>query len=215
VSVEVTAKVTAAAAPAVVVDAVAEQPPGPAPILGNGTKSPAGSKWLFLTGAVTADVQSGSGLRAELDLARWGGWLVGAGAFFFDEDVPGVDESLGYGDVNISELGATGYLAHVWRYGGWNARIAAALGLAYTSAHIYHSTFDGMQTTEGTTDGVYLTGELSARVGRELGARWAVHAGVLASAHADSYYVVLPQQSHRLVERGVEWSYLVGVGRRL
>ncbi len=146
-----------------------------------GERSRRATRWLTLGGMLRVEGGGGGGLRGELDVKSFGAWSLGAavsGSRSFSEALGiGFDGTWTWAGLEARDLRAIAQIARTSRFGAWELRIGAGLGVVYTSAHGYSSS----SIDEFTAQGVSPTGELAVQLSRRLGDHWAITAGPLAT----------------------------------
>jgi hypothetical protein len=167
---------------------------------------------LVLGGVVgSINDQNVSGVRAELDLVRFGKWSFGATAAALHSTTP-IDvfqEGARYppyittASVDLLELRGLVYVARIFGSGPWHARAAGALGFASRGATSlpqapqsveYADTNQMDQLQQHTT----ATAELSFLLSRDIGDCWGLEAGAVVIVRHDLNPLLFVGLHHRL-----------------
>ncbi|MBA3463557.1 MAG: hypothetical protein H0T46_26610 [Deltaproteobacteria bacterium] len=137
-------------------------------------------KWMSLGVVIAADNESG-GFRADMELTTLGGFKIGG---LFDYGEYHADETPGpgweYGGVALDEMTLAGTLSRTWRYGRWELRGAAALGLTWTDGKAFGTMYSSSASgawEEYQIEGMIPFAELSALVTRRLFRSWGIAVG--------------------------------------
>lgn len=182
-------------------------------------------KWIGLEAIdVVSANENGTGLRADIDLARRGPWALGATASVtssHDTSIPpptlvgAIDGSFAMLDVK-----ALAYASGRARWGGWHARAAIGAGFVYTSAQtLAYDAASGFQSY--SAHGVLPTAEAAVLLGHSLGQRVALEIGSLASVYQQTFHFEFSVNSQGLampytVSRDpVQWGIVAGLQYRL
>lgn len=167
----------------VIVDPLRVGPPGSAGVLATAPvlrRPPVPGKWVSLGVMVAADNESG-GFRADVELMSFGGFKIG-GLFDYGEyhaaETPG--SGWEYGGVALDEITLAATVSRAWRYGRWELRGSAGLGLTWTEGKAYgvmYSSSPPGAWTEYQIEGMIPFAELSALVTRRLFRSWGIAVG--------------------------------------
>jgi hypothetical protein len=136
------------------------------------------------------------GLRLEADLLHHDGWTAGVSATLASMRYPGMTppESL-----DINDLGATVYLAHPFRVGGWDLQPAVGLGFVYTRAFDFSPPTQGpeylpMPYTYAKTSPI---AEASVIAAHALVGRLSAAVGVIVTAYGQHFDGTSPELQDR------------------
>lgn len=164
-------------------------------------------RWLTIAGTMDEIFQSG-GLRAELDIKRYGRWSIGAGlsrsSLTLDVMAPA---SWGY--IHTEDTRAFGTVAHTLARGRWELRLALAAGFMYTDAKGW------VEDEQIQATGAFPTADLSVMVNMRMFDNWALAVGAFAAANVQTYKITTSIGDTTLERRGLEHNWFAGFRRRL
>ena len=152
------------------------------------------TKWA---GIYVLGTSLGSGIRAELDFWRTGGWTIGAAVSLehkveLDETGPADVYNGAFGSpLELTERKAVAYAAHTTHLGdSWHVRAEAGAGVQVTEGTLEMVSAPPTELpARGMVSGnevVVPSAEASISLGLELGWGWALAAGVLVEADLTS-----------------------------
>ena len=134
------------------------------------------------------------GLRAELDLANWGGWTLAAvGAFNTPLQVSENYDSSGYTQysAHIYDYVVALDFGHIWHLGNWHVRAAIGAGLVYSTMTLYQDSYTQSTETSGTGSMTSPYIETGVMVGYSFGQheQWAIEVGPELSYTQQQWYL--------------------------
>lgn len=158
-------------------------------------------RWVAIAGLQRMEDGGGRGLRADVDVAVRGPWIIGVAVAGSDSNTMPVFQSSGGVPPDSALLAtrdvrAVATVARTTRTEALDLRLAAGAGIVHTSADgfVISNAVSGafeMQTVSPIA-------ELSAQAWLRLGGRWAIGAGPLVS------WFVRPGLAGRMVDDGTE-----------
>ena len=139
-------------------------------------------KWLSIGVMTDAEADSG-GFRGDLELWSIGGFKLG-GLLAFSEYHGGLpyDQGWDYGDLALDEITLAASVSRTWRYGRWELRAGAALGMTWTDGKAFGTMSSSPQGwQEYQVEGMTPYAELSGLVTRRFFESWGVALGPIVT----------------------------------
>jgi hypothetical protein len=191
-------------------------PPGLAPVL-NKRVARRHSKWLTVGGMAPLAPNPTMGLRGELDL--WtlrGGLSIGMGASYSVSTMTMVGGTMS-GDLEAQDGKWIANIAHTSQLGRWQLRPSLGAGLIYTDAMLQLHDLSGGWLDAQRVGGVAPVVEVSVLVTRELGKKWAVYTGPLATLVSQDFEFQMTGSSYTstAMRNALDLVLFAGVRHRL
>jgi hypothetical protein len=165
-------------------------------------------RWLTVAGTYDKAFDK-AGLRAELDIKRYGRWTFGVGLARSGAELSAMTTS-SWGYIDVEDTRALGTVSHTTALGRrMELRLALAAGVMHTDA-------DGWVEDEAiSASGVFPTADLSVMVNLRLFDNWALAIGAFAAANAQTYKIETGRGLLTVERGGLEHNWFAGVRRRL
>ncbi len=137
------------------------------------------------------------GARLAIDLAARGRWTLGAAAAISDRPLLHVGYStinaIATQTVHATDARALGYIGGIFGTGRWTVRTTVGAGVTYTrivdDVDPMGSSSLEMPSTHDTAERVRPMAEGLAVIGRDIGARWGIDAGLIVSLYGQHVQV--------------------------
>jgi hypothetical protein len=165
-------------------------------------------RWLTIAGTFDKAFDKG-GLRAELDIKRYGRWTFGVGLARGGTTLSAMTVST-YGYIDVNDTRALGTISHTTAFGRrLELRFALAAGFMHTDAEGW------IEDEEIAASGVFPTADLSVMVNLRLFDNWALAVGAFAAANAQTYKIETGRGLTTIDRGGLEHNWFAGFRHRL